>query len=127
MEGIPHESYLLPTMYGDHHVVKVRQIVAALPGVASVYASAAQKKLTVSFDPAKLTAEAIAAALAQGGYPPGASPSETAEAAADQLQHVAAAEQADVREAKYSPPPDFGVCPGLEIRYVGSEHPADRK
>lgn len=125
MEGHQHQSFSVPTMYGDHHVVKARQIVAALPGVSEVRASAAQKKLTVDFDAAKLTAEAISAALAQGGYPPGQAA--VAAAASAELRIVAAAEQSELRDVKYSPPPAFGVCPGLETRYVGSEHPADRK
>ena len=138
MEGFQNKIFSLPTMYGDHHVVKARQIVAALPGVGEVRASAAQKKLTVAFDPAKVTAEAIGAALTQGGYRPAgladglagaiaAGPVAAGPVAYDELRIVAAAEQSELREVKYSPPPAFGVCPGLETRYVGSEHPADRK
>jgi len=37
----------LPTLYGDHHVIKARQVVAALPGVAAVVASAALQQLVV--------------------------------------------------------------------------------
>ncbi len=126
MEDYQVESISLPTMYGDHHVVHVRQIVAALPGVKDIRASASKRKLTVTFDRAQLTAEALRAALTQGGYAPGAAPAQ-AVGAAESLPIVTAADQVGVREVKYSPPPDFGVCPGLEIRYVGSVHPADRK
>ena len=128
MEDFQKENISLPTMFGDHHVVEVRQIVSALPGVKEVQASASRRKITVTFNRAQLTVEAIIAALSQHGFAerPGASPA-AAVGADDDLPIVAAADQVDVREAKYSPPPAFGVCPGLETRYVGADHPADRK
>jgi copper chaperone CopZ len=126
MEDYQIESISLPAMFGDHHVVQVRQIVTALPGVKDIRASASRRKVTVTFDRAQLTVEAISAALAQGGFAPGAAPAE-ALGAGDNLPIVAAADQVSVREAKYTPPPAFGVCPGLETRYVGIDHPADRK
>ena len=126
MEDYQTESISLPAMFGDHHVVQVRQIVAALPGVKDIRASASKRRLSVTFDRAQLTAEALRAALAKGGFAPGAAAA-VAVGAGEHLPIVAAADQVDIREAKYSPPPSFGVCPGLETRYVGSDHPADRK
>ncbi len=126
MEDLQKETISLPAMYGDHHVVEVRQIVTALPGVKEVRASASRRKIFITFDRAQVTLEAISAALAQGGFAPGAAPAAASETG-DHLPIVAAADQVDVRESKYSPPPAFGVCPGLEVRYVGSDHPADRK
>ena len=126
MEDYQNESISLPAMFGDHHVVQVRQIVMALPGVKEVRASASRRKISVTFNPAQLSLEALCAALAQGGFAPGVQPAE-AHGAGGSLPIVAAADQVDIREAKYSPPPAFGVCPGLETRYVGSDHPADRK
>jgi hypothetical protein len=126
MEDVQIESISLPAMFGDHHVVQVRQIVSALPGVKAVRASASRRTLSVTFNRAQLTVEALCAALAQGGFAPGAQPAETL-GTGDHLPIVAAADQVDIREAKYSPPPAFGVCPGLETRYVGIDHPADRK
>ena len=126
MEDLQNETISLPAMYGDHHVVEVRQIVTALPGVKEVRASASRRKIFIAFDLAQVTLEAISAALAQGGFAPGAA-SAAASETGDHLPIVAAADQVDVRESKYSPPPAFGVCPGLEVRYVGSDHPADRK
>jgi hypothetical protein len=126
MEDYQNESISLPTMFGDHHVVQVRQIVAALPGVKDIRASASRRKISVTFNRAQLTVEALCAALAKGGFAPGAAAAEAA-SAEDNLPIVAAADQVEVREVKYTPPPAFGVCPGLETRYVGSDHPADRK
>jgi hypothetical protein len=126
MEDYQNESISLPAMFGDHHVVQVRQIVAALPGVKDIRASASRHAISVTFNRAQLTIEAICAALAKGGFAPGAAAAE-ATGSGDHLPIVAAADQVEVREAKYSPPPAFGVCPGLETRYVGFEHPADRK
>ena len=135
MEDYQQESFSLPSMYGDHHVIRVRQIVAALAGVAEIRASAAQQTLVVKFAPGQLSAERIRAALAEGGFASGAPPAASAGAAEgaaagaaeEKLPIVAAAGQAEVRASKYSPPAAFGACPGLETRYFGYEHPADRK
>jgi copper chaperone CopZ len=83
----------LPAMYADHHVAVVRGLLAALPGVAEVYASAAQCKLRVTFDPAQISADDITAALAEHGYLPG----DVLTALAgffDSLRHMAAMEPA---------------------------------
>ena len=125
MEDYQKENISVPAMFGDHHVVQVRQIVSALPGVKAIQASASRRKITVTFDRAQVTLAAISAALAQAGFAPGVAPAEAA--GAGDLPIVAAADQVHVREAKYTPPPAFGVCPGLETRYVGVDHPADRK
>ena len=117
----------LPGMYGDHHVVKVRQVVTALPGIAEVSASAALQQIVVAFDPAQLPAEAITSALTESGYPPGEVPAGLVPTV-DDLRHVAATVRAETTpESKYSPPASFGACPGLEPRVIAGEHPADRK
>ena len=126
MEDFQKECISVPAMFGDHHVVQVRQIVSALPGVQTVLASASRRTITVTFNRAQTTLAAIAAALAQAGFAPGAAPAE-ALGAGDDLPIVAAADQVHIREVKYTPPPAFGVCPGLETRYVGVDHPGDRK
>lgn len=122
-------SLSLPAMYGDHHVVKVRQLVTALPGITEVIASAERQRITVTFDPARLSTGEIASALEAGGYPPGqAAGGAVASPSADDHRHVLAADQAKfVPEPKYHPPPSFGVCPGVEQRAIAGEHPADRK
>ena len=125
MEDYQNENISVPAMFGDHHVVQVRQIVAALPGVQSVLASASRHKISVTFNRAQLTLATIAAALAQAGFAPDVIPAEAI--GTGDLPIVAAADQVHVREAKYTPPPAFGVCPGLETRYVGIDHPGDRK
>jgi Heavy-metal-associated domain len=61
----------LPSLYGDHHVLKVRDVLIALEGVGEVYASSAWRHVMVSFDPKKIKASEIEAALSQAGYPPG--------------------------------------------------------
>ena len=58
----------LPAMYGDHHVVEVRRILFAIPGVTDVYASSAFHAAEVTFDPAQTSAEAIEHALGEAGY-----------------------------------------------------------
>jgi copper chaperone CopZ len=58
----------LPSMYGDHHVVEVRRILLAMPGVEEVYASSAFRAVEITFDPAQIEASAIEAALDDAGY-----------------------------------------------------------
>lgn len=58
----------LPTMYGDHHVVEVRRILAELPGVSDLYASSAFQYLQIEYDEAKTTEQDILDILEAAGY-----------------------------------------------------------
>lgn len=58
----------LPTMYGDHHVMEVRRILTALPGVEAIYASSAFHVVEVTFDETRLSGEKIEAHLEEAGY-----------------------------------------------------------
>lgn len=58
----------LPTLYGDHHVVEVRRILLALPGVEDVYASSCFQVVEVRFDPAKISEQDIRSTLSEAGY-----------------------------------------------------------
>jgi copper chaperone CopZ len=62
-------QFSVPTMWADHHVLKVRETLAALPGVQDVIASSAFRAVAVSYDPATLGREAIIEALSEAGYP----------------------------------------------------------
>lgn len=57
-----------PALYGDHHVVEVRQILFELPGIEDVYASSAFRIVEVTFDDEKTNEEAIAKSLESAGY-----------------------------------------------------------
>ena len=57
-----------PAVYGDHHVLEVRRILLALPGVADVYASSCFHIIEVSFDPDQVAEEKITALLTAAGY-----------------------------------------------------------
>jgi copper chaperone CopZ len=61
----------LPKMYADHHVQRVRQVLLALPGVESVWASAADMRVEVTYRPGDTDAAAIRSALERAGYPEG--------------------------------------------------------
>ena len=61
----------LPSMYGDHHVLAVRDALTGIEGIDELYASAAWKQVMVSFDPKKVKPDAIEKALADAGYPVG--------------------------------------------------------
>jgi copper chaperone CopZ len=58
----------LPTMYADHHVIEVRRILLALPGVQDVYASSAFRVVEITYDPAQTNDQEIRARLDEAGY-----------------------------------------------------------
>jgi excisionase family DNA binding protein len=58
----------VPAMYGDHHVLEVRRILLALPGVAEVNASSCFQMVEVDYDPAKLSMAQIKETLDEAGY-----------------------------------------------------------
>jgi copper chaperone CopZ len=58
----------LPTMYADHHVIEVRRILLALPGVQDVYASSAFRVALVTYDAAKINDLEIQIKLDEAGY-----------------------------------------------------------
>jgi copper chaperone CopZ len=61
----------VPTLWADHHVLKVRDALANLEGVEDVYASSAWKQVLVSYDSAKTDPVTIEKVLAGAGYPVG--------------------------------------------------------
>ena len=61
----------VPTLWADHHVLKVREALTRLEGVEGVYASSAWKQVLVSYDPGRTDAATIEKALAGAGYPVG--------------------------------------------------------
>jgi copper chaperone CopZ len=61
----------LPTLYGDHHVMILRDALLALDGVTDVYASSAWKQAVVTYEPSKTSPEAIEEATVNAGYPVG--------------------------------------------------------
>jgi copper chaperone CopZ len=60
----------LPTMYADHHVLRVRSALVSLSGVTAVVASAARKQVTVDYDEAATSPQDIIRELAASGYSP---------------------------------------------------------
>jgi copper chaperone CopZ len=65
----------IPKMWGDHHVLAVREALGGLAGVGEIEASAARSLVRLSFDPAVVGQEQIVQALRDAGY----DPSETVE------------------------------------------------
>jgi len=43
-------TFQVPAMYGDHHVVEVRRVLSAIPGVQDIYASSAFRVVEVTYD-----------------------------------------------------------------------------
>ncbi len=69
-ESVESITWEISQMYGDHHVSTVQRIVSQMAGVQEVWASSGLRRVTVSFDPEQVTAEAIRAQLAEAGYSP---------------------------------------------------------
>jgi copper chaperone CopZ len=60
----------LPTMFADHHVLKVRDVLYAIEGVEDVVASSAWQAVIVTYDPEKTEPPAVIKALTDAGYSP---------------------------------------------------------
>ncbi len=94
-------TYETPTLYGDHHVMEVRRILLALPGVEDVYASSAFQVVEVNYDPEKINVLEIAVKLDAAGYlgewsmpiEAGATAYHAAEGLKPYFRHTAAYEQ----------------------------------
>jgi copper chaperone CopZ len=61
----------VPTLWADHHVLKVREALLSLEGVNDVYASSAWKQVLVTYNNKKTKKDDIEKALADAGYPVG--------------------------------------------------------
>jgi copper chaperone CopZ len=58
----------IPAMFGDHHVVEVRRVLSALPGVGEVYASSAFRVVEITYDADQITPDELKAQLGEAGY-----------------------------------------------------------
>jgi copper chaperone CopZ len=63
-------TFDVPTLWADHHVLKVREALLGLDGVEDVYASSAWKQVLVIYNK-KTKKTDIEKALADAGYPVG--------------------------------------------------------
>ncbi len=61
----------VPSMWADHHVLLVREVLLDLKGVGEVLASAARRTVLVKFDEKATSVDAIQKALTAAGYSPG--------------------------------------------------------
>jgi excisionase family DNA binding protein len=61
-------SFSVPAMYGDHHVLEVRSILLAMPGIEEINASSGFHTVEISYDPTKVSADEIEARLGEAGY-----------------------------------------------------------
>lgn len=61
-------TFTLNMMYGDHHVIEVRKLLSAIPGVEDVYASSCFHIVEVAYDKSKVEPGTIEEALTEAGY-----------------------------------------------------------
>ena len=57
-----------PAMYGDHHVLAIRQTLLEMPGVEEVYASSGFRAVEVTYNPDQIKGDAITNKLEEFGY-----------------------------------------------------------
>lgn len=62
------KMFEVPTLYGDHHVLEVRRVLFAIPGVKDVYASSAFQTIEVTYDESLTNDLDIAVKLDEAGY-----------------------------------------------------------
>lgn len=55
-------------MFGDHHVMAVRDLLLSLPGVTDVYASSCFQVVEITYDDQQTTTDTIHDVLAKSGY-----------------------------------------------------------
>jgi len=58
----------VPAMYADHHVIEVRRILFAIPGVKTVDASSAFQAVKIEYDPESISEDVLRQLLAEHGY-----------------------------------------------------------
>ncbi len=127
-------SLSVPGMYGDHHVLAIRDLLGQLPGVDNIYASSAFKAVVVTYDPAKASPADFEKALAAEGYTMGEAVDPGGDGVALKphggAQFVVASGMAET--VRFTAPPlNTGSggprpCPGFEFRtFAGGKHPGD--
>jgi len=128
LQGVSMENALfdVPLMYADHHVLEVRRILHEMAGVQDVYASSCFHTVEVSFDPARISRDDIAARLSEAGYMGEVSaPAERGIAVTQEtdhapfFRHTAAYEQTKqtvsfAQDAHYTGRP-LWPCPGMGL------------
>lgn len=60
----------IPTLFGDHQVLKLRDALANIDGVSEIYASSAWKQVMITYDPKQVKPADLEKALTDAGYPP---------------------------------------------------------
>ena len=67
-------TFSIPTLFADHHVLKLRQALLDVDGVQNVIASSMYRDVTIDFDAATTSAEALQQVVEGAGYPIGVEP-----------------------------------------------------
>ncbi|OGO11939.1 MAG: hypothetical protein A2Z66_00530 [Chloroflexi bacterium RBG_13_66_10] len=112
----------IPTLYGDHHTIAVRAILEGIAGVEDVRVSSGFHQVSLAFNAAKTSREAVEKALTEQGYEPGvAQPTYAAGLAERSTRHsslmlgtggsLAFAEQTLVQGGR-----PLWPCPGFDVR-----------
>jgi copper chaperone CopZ len=61
-------AFDVPAMYADHHVIEVRRILLAVPGVEELNASSAFRVVQIEYDPDKTSEDILKQILEENSY-----------------------------------------------------------
>lgn len=61
-------TFSIPGMYADHHVSAVVDSLNNVEGISKIVASSSRRKITLTYDSKKVSAEQLEAALTGAGY-----------------------------------------------------------
>ena len=61
-------TFETPMLFGDHHVVEVRNLISGIKGVTSVNASSGFRVVEIDYDESQVTPEQLKSVLEENGY-----------------------------------------------------------
>ena len=61
-------TFETPMLFGDHHVVEIRNLILDVKGVNDVYASSNFRVVEVDYDESQVTQEQLQAVIEESGY-----------------------------------------------------------
>lgn len=67
-------TFSIPAMWGDHHVLAVREALGTVSGVQEIVASSSYQDVLIRYDSAAVTPEALASTLINAGFEIGEGP-----------------------------------------------------
>jgi copper chaperone CopZ len=61
-------TFETPMLFGDHHVVELRNLILQVKGVSDVYASSSFRVVEIEYDESQVTVEQLQKVVEENGY-----------------------------------------------------------